>query len=88
MKKIGRQGRELVATDEPPVVTKSSFDAIVVEDSQSNGRFSDATGTNQRDGSQVLRKANDTLDEFFASKTSFRRWGRRFSEYARFKYRY
>jgi len=31
-KKVGARGRELVAADEPPVVTEPLLDSIVVED--------------------------------------------------------
>jgi len=41
---------ELVTTDEATVVTESLFDALVMEDGQSDGRLADSTGTNESDG--------------------------------------
>ena len=36
---MSARGGELIAADEPTVVSKPFLDAIVVEDSQSDGRF-------------------------------------------------
>lgn len=43
---MSARGRELVATDEPSVVTKSPFGAIVMEDGEGGGRLSNPTGAN------------------------------------------
>ena len=43
VQEVGSQSRELVATDESPVIAKPFLDAIVVEDGQGHGRFPDAT---------------------------------------------
>jgi len=43
---MSRQGRKLVTTDEPAVVTKLLFDAVIMEDSQDNGCFPNPTSTN------------------------------------------
>ena len=73
---IGSRSRELVATDESPVITKPFLDAIVVEDGQGNGRFPNATSTDESDWTKILRKGNDAFDEFVASETGPGRWGR------------
>jgi len=44
-KKMSARGGEHVAADEPTVVTKPSFDAIVVENRQSSGCLANSTGT-------------------------------------------
>ena len=44
VEKVGTRWGELVATDEPAVVTEPLFDAIVVEDSQDNGSLADSPG--------------------------------------------
>jgi len=43
---MSARGGELVATDEPTVVTKPLFDAIIVEDGQSGGRLANSTRAN------------------------------------------
>ena len=69
--------RELVATDEPAVVSKPLHDAIVVEDSQGNGRFSDPPCADESDWSEVFHETNEICDQFIASETGSRRrrWG-------------
>jgi len=52
----------LVATDKPPVVTKSSFDAIGVEDGQSGGSLANSASTNQSDWGQVFCETNNLFD--------------------------
>ena len=74
----GRWG-ELVTADKPTVVPKPFLDAIVVEDGQSNGRFTDSAWTDQGDWSEVFSEANDPLDQLVTSETGSRRWGRQFS---------
>ena len=71
---------ELVATDEPTIVSKSFLDAIVVEDGQSNGCFPDPSWTDESDCSEVFCEANDLLDHLVPSETGPRRWGKRLSE--------
>ena len=43
------EGGELVATDEPTVVTETLLNAIVVEDCQSDGRFADPPCADESD---------------------------------------
>ena len=66
---MGARGRELVATDEPTVLSKPPHDPIVVEDSKSDGRFPDSSWTNESDWSEVFCQANNLLDQLVASKT-------------------
>ena len=56
------RGRELVATNKPTLVSKTFLDAIVVEDSQSDGRFPDPTWTDESDWREVFGEVNDLLD--------------------------
>ena len=42
-------GWELVTPDEPTIFTKPLLDAMVMKNSQSNGRLADSTGTNESD---------------------------------------
>ena len=78
---------ELVAADETTVVSKSFLEAIVVEDGQGNGRFPDPPWTDESDWGQVFCEADHLLDHFVTTETGPRWWGRRLSEYARFKYK-
>jgi hypothetical protein len=63
---------ELVATNEPAVLAKPLLDAIVVEDSES-------------DGCEGSGETNDLFDQFIAPETGSRRRGRRLSRCARCK---
>ena len=83
---IGSRRRELVATDEPPVVTKSFLYAIVVEDSEGDRGFANATDTDESNGIEVLDVTNDGLDQFAATETSPRRGRGRLSGHARCKH--
>ena len=76
------RGGELVATNEPAVVSETLFDVIVVEDSESDGRFSDSSRTNESDWSEGFSDTNNPFDHVVASETSSRPRGRRLSEYA------
>jgi hypothetical protein len=53
---------ELVATDEPTVIAEPFLYAIVVEDSQGDGSFPDATWADKSDWGEVFSKTNDLLD--------------------------
>ena len=52
----------------------------MVEDSESNGRFANPTGTDQSNCIEVLDKIKDALDQIVATETSLRRRRRQFSE--------
>ena len=73
------RGGELVATDEPAVVSKPSLDAIVMEDSQSNGCFPNPPWADESKWSKVLCETNDLFNQFVAPETDSRRRGRQFS---------
>ena len=76
---MSTRGGELIATDEPTVVTKPLLDPIVVEDGQGDGRLADSSGTNEGDWNEVLGETGYLLDQFVASKEGPRWWGREFS---------
>ena len=76
---MSERGGELVATDEPTVVSKPLLDAIVVEDSQGDRCFSNPPWTNESDRSEIFCKANDRFDQLVTSKTGPQRQGRQFS---------
>ena len=66
----------MVATDEPTVVTESSFDLIVMENGQSDGCLANSTGTNESDGHEVFGQIHDLLYQLVTSETGPRRRGR------------
>jgi len=64
----------LVATDKPTIVTKSSFDAIAVEDGQSGRSLANSARTDQSDWGQGFCETNDLFDQIVASKEDPRWW--------------
>ena len=52
----------MIATDEPTVVSKPFPDAIVMEDSPSDGRFPDPPYTDEGDWGEGFRETDDLLD--------------------------
>ena len=80
---MGAGGRELVATDEPTVVSEPCLDAIVVEDSQSDGSFSNPPWTDESDWSEAVNEADNFLNQQVTPKTGPWRRGREFTECAR-----
>ena len=69
-------GRELIATDESTLVTKMLLDAIVMEDDESDGSFSDSPWTDESDRSEVFSEIDDLFDQLGTSKTGPRWRGR------------
>ena len=59
---MSARGGELVAADEPTVVSEPLLDAVLMEDGQSDGRFSDPPWTDECDWSEVFNEADDLLD--------------------------
>ena len=59
---MGTRGGELVATDEPTVVSKSLPDAIVVEDSQGDGRLPNPSRANESGWGEAFCEADDLFD--------------------------
>ena len=72
-------GRELVAADESTLAAETLLDAILMEDIESNGSFSDSPRTDESDWSEVFSEIDDLFDQFATSKTGPQRRGRRFS---------
>ena len=56
------RGRELVATDESTVLSEAPFDAIVVEDSQSDRGLPDSSWADESNRSKVFYKTDDLVD--------------------------
>ena len=83
---MGERGGEFVATDEPAVMAKPLLDAIVVEDSQSEGGLANSAGTDEGDGCEVFCKVDDLLDQLVASKESPWWLWWEFPGYAGYKY--
>ena len=82
------EGRgELVAADESTIVSETLLDAIVVEDGQSDGCFPDSPRTNESERSDAFRKVNNLLYQLVASEAGPRWRGRRFTRYARYRYK-
>ena len=67
---------ELLAKDEPAIVTKSLLDAIVVKNGQCDRCFPDTSRTNESDGCEVLNEANDLLNQLAASEEGPWQWRR------------
>ena len=68
--------RKLVTTNKSAVVTKSTFDATMVEDGQRDGCLANPSGTDESNGCQIFCKTNDLLDQLVAPETCLRWWGR------------
>ena len=60
---------DLVATDKSPIVAKSFFDEMVVEESESDRRFSDPRCTDESEGFELLSESNKLLNHAVTSKT-------------------
>ena len=82
---MSTRGGELIAADEPAVVSKPLLDPVVVENGQGNGCLPDSSGTDESDRNEVFGEIDDLLDQFVASKEGplWRRW--EFSRWARCK---
>ena len=63
-----RRGGELVAADEPTIMSKPLLDPIVVENGQSDGRLANSSSTDESDWSKVLSEIDDLLDQFVSSE--------------------
>ena len=79
--------KELVATDEPTIVSEPLFDAIVVEDGQSDRGFPNPPCTNESNWSEGFCEVNNLLDQLVASETCSSRWEWGFSRHARCRYK-
>jgi len=74
VEEISARGGELVATDEPTIVTKLLFDPIIVEDGQSGGRLANSTRADQSDWGEVFCETNDLFDQVVTSEEDPRSW--------------
>ena len=72
-------GRELVTADESTVVTEMLLDAIVMEDGEGDGCFSDSPWTDEGDRSEAFSEIDDLFDQLGTSETGPRWRRRRFS---------
>jgi len=70
----------LITTNESTVVPEPLFDAIMVEDRQSDRRLPDPPCTDESNWSEVFGETNDLLDQVVPSETGPGRRGRRFSK--------
>ena len=75
-KEMRDRGREPVAADESTVNAKPFLDAIVVEEGEGNGCFSDPTCTNECDGFEILGQSDNLIDQLPTSETGPRSRGR------------
>ena len=71
--------RELITSDEPTILPELLLDAIVVEDSQSDGRLSNPASTDQSDRSETFRQSDDLVDQIVTTEAGSQRWGRQFA---------
>ena len=53
----------MVTADEPTIVPKPLFDAIVMEDGQGDRSLSNPPGTDESNWSEVFRETNHLLDQ-------------------------
>ena len=72
---MGEGGRELVASDEPTIVTETLLDAVVVEDCESDGCLADPSWTDESNRGEVFSETNNLLNQIIASTTGPRRRG-------------
>ena len=77
---------ELIAPDKSTVLPKPLFDALVVEDGESDGCLPNPPRADESNWSEGFCETNGPLDQLVASKADPRRWRRRLSEYARCEY--
>jgi len=84
---MSTRGGELIATDEPTVITKSLLDLIVVDNSQGDGGLANSASTDESNWNQVLSEIDYLLDQLVASKKGPRGRGRAFPRFARSKYK-
>ena len=68
--KVSESSWELVTSNEPAILAEPLLDAIMMEDSQGDGRLADSAGTNQSDRSEVFGKPKDPFDQLVTSETS------------------
>ena len=73
------RGRELIAADESAVVSEPPHDAVVVEDSQSDGSLSDPSCADESNRGEIFCETDDVVDQLVAPEADPRRWGRQFS---------
>jgi hypothetical protein len=64
--------RELVTSYESTILPKSLLDAIVMEDSQSDGCLANPTSTNQSDWGETFYQGDDFLDQIVTSEAGYR----------------
>ena len=68
------RGGELVAADEPTIIAKPLFDAIIVENGQSDECLADSASTNESEWGEVSCKTDDSLDKLVAPIEDPRCW--------------
>ena len=69
------RGGELVATNEPAVITKTLLDAIAVEDGQGGARLANSASPDEGDWSQTFCQIKYCPDQLATSKVGPRWWG-------------
>ena len=82
--KIGKRSRELVTTDELPVIAKPFLDAMVME---GDICFPDATWADESDRTDTLSQIDNLLHQLSAPETCPGLWGRQFSRRVLWKYK-
>ena len=68
MEEVGERGGELVASDEPAVVTETVFDAVMMENGESYGCLANPTSTNESERNEVFCQTDELPDELISSK--------------------
>ena len=80
---MSTRGGKLVATDESTVIAKPLLDPIVMKNGEGNGGLADSARTNESNWGEILSEIDYLLDQLVTSEEDPRRWGRRFSVWAR-----
>ena len=62
-KEVGKGWYEFIAMNEPTVIAKSLFDAVIVKDSEGNGCLPNPPCTNEGKGFELFSERDDLLDQ-------------------------
>ena len=73
---MSARGRELVTANKATVVTEPLFDAVVMENGESDGCLADSADANESDRREVFGQTNYLFDQLVTSETGPRRRGR------------
>ena len=73
---VWKRGSEFIATEEPTVVAKFAFDAIVVKDCEGNGCLPNPPRADEGNRFELFCEDNDLFDQCVAPEKGLLCWGR------------